>query len=228
MKTILKVIKWFFIFLLAAFMTIMILGLIFAACDDASTVTPTDSIGSTLPSSTETVIKPAPIKLIYVSWEQDCVGGNSIRMVIENLTNKNISWVEYTLSLKNIKGELLKDSIRGWTSIAWYDGPIAPGGHIEINGGTFYNYNFKGSIQVNNILIHYEDGTEEEINFRNIEDYQPIIYNSNDSIVYTGEHSPSYHTKDCRLHEYNTYNLEMTIAEARALGKDRCVYCNPY
>jgi hypothetical protein len=231
MKIVLKVIKWFFIFLLIAFLTIMVLGITFAVLEDnTSTAAPPQTVLTepTLPIPTEKVIKPAPIKLTYVSWEQDYVGGNSIRMVVENLTDKDMAWVEYTLGLYNVKGELLKDEIRGWATVSWYDGPIAPGEHIEINGGTFYNGNFKGSIQVHKITIQYKDGTKEEIFASQFENYEQLLYSSKNSIVYTGKYSATYHTKDCQLHEHNTYDLEMTISEAQKLGKDRCSYCNPY
>jgi hypothetical protein len=170
----------------------------------------------------------APVEFTVIEYNQDYLGGNTIRVSIKNLTNKKIKWVEYTLAFFNIKGELLSDDIRGWITMSWYDGPISPGDRIEINGGTFYNSHFQGDYLVDKILIHYEDDTEELINQSNLNTYENIIFNSQDNMVWTSESAASYHTENCEYRYRNACNIQLTIKEAKEKGKARCSFCWPY
>lgn len=230
MKKVLKTILYTLIAIPVGFFLLgMILSGIFLLSESSDTP-PTTMASTPFSSMVETypVEKlQAPIKFTYVDYYQDYAHGNYVRVSIKNLTDTNIAWVEYSLVLLNVKGEILQDDIRGWTVVSWYDGPISPGESIEINGGPFYNSYFNGSIDVKSITIHYQNGVEEKIDFRSFDNYEQIIFNAKDSIVYTSEHSASYHTNECKYKEMNKCNLEMTIEDARKMGKDRCQFCLP-
>ena len=172
------------------------------------------------------VLKSAPIEFMVVSYDQDFLGGNTILVWIKNLTFKNISWVEYTLCFYNIKGELLCDTLRGYDSMTWYDGPIAPNERISINGGTFYNSHFRKTA-VARILIHYEDNTEELITHQDLVLYETIIVSPETFMVYTSKNAASYHTEGCDHYLNNDYDMEVSLFKAWELGKVKCQHCLP-
>lgn len=171
-------------------------------------------------------LKLAPVEFMVVSYDQDFLGGNTVLVWIKNLTNKNISWVEYTLCFYNIKNELLYDTLRGYDSMTWYDGPIAPGERISINGGTFYNSHYK-KYSVEKIIIHYEDSTEELITPQNIILYETIIVTPETFMVYTSTTAASYHLEGCDYYLNNNYDIEISLSEAWELGKVKCPHCLP-
>lgn len=186
----------------------------------------TSELESVKESESTSVLKAAPIEFVIAKWHKDFLGGNTITVWVKNLTNKTITWIEYTLSFYNVKGELLYDDIRVWPSMTWYDGPILPGERFGIDGGIFYDSNAK-SVVVDKIIIHYEDDSEEVITQRDLTAYTPIIFNSKEFTVWTSQHAASYHTHECTYYKNNSYDLELTLSEAQAQGKSKCPYCLP-
>lgn len=188
-------------------------------------------------SYSEHIGKPkAPIEFVIISWDQDIAGGNTVLVSVKNLTNKQIKWIDFTLAFWNIKGELLKDTIRGWTHVSWYNGPVAAnGGRKEWNVGTFYNGNFKGDVAPTKFIIHFEDDTEITVELSEIlEKYdQPLFYYTTKQTKVLGyKYHPYYHdlSGTCIKISKNGPNnfTEMTIGEAEALYLERCPECKPY
>ena len=186
----------------------------------------------------ENVGKPkAPIEFFLVSHEQDCVGGNTLQISIKNLTDTKIEWIDFTMIFLNVKGEILKDTIRRWSEVSWYDGPIDSNEVKHITCGIFYNSNFKGNAAPIQIIIHFINGAEIKVELNDIlEKYdKPLFYYSASSKVLVNTTWYYYHviSGDCEYYkdiqkENNILFEEMTIAKALSLGKARCPECMPY
>ena len=181
--------------------------------------------------STVIIKQIAPIDLIVIEYEQNCAGGNAVLITAINKTNETIAWVQYDLYFLNVKGEILLDDIRGWCKMSIYHGPIEPYERIEIkNANLFYNFAFRGHYAIDNIIIHYKNGTEKIITLQDFNKYEPFIFNSGNNLVICGKYHPYYHIEGCSKLEKNRIlcDLVITIKEARDMEIIRCPECLPY
>lgn len=181
-------------------------------------------------SSTKQETIKAPIKFGVLEYEQDYVGGNSIRVQVQNTSNKEIKYVRYTLAFFNNVGDPIYDDIRGWHEMQWeVVGPIKPNAYKEFFGGTFYNHQFQGKYSITNLQIVFMDNTSINISNKEFSKYTNLLSNYNDTKVIVWDNGASYHAENCSTIEYNKNRGLKTISasEAKEQGYDRCNICNP-
>lgn len=181
-------------------------------------------------SSTKQETIKAPIKFGVLEYDQDYMGGNSIRVQVQNTSNKEIKYVRYTLAFFNNVGDPICDDIRGWYEMQWeIVGPIKPNAYKEFYGGIFYNHQFQGKYLITNLQIVYMDNTSINISNKEFSKYTNLLSNYNNTKVIVWENGASYHAKNCSTIEHNKNRglKTITVSEAKRQGYDRCNICNP-
>ena len=181
-------------------------------------------------SSTKPELIKAPIKFGVLEYDQDYVGGNNIRVQVQNTSNKEIKYIRYTLAFFNNVGDPICDDIRGWYEMQWeIVGPIKPNAYKEFYGGTFYNHQFQGKYSITNLQIVYMDNTSINISNKEFSKYTNLLSNYNETKVIVWDNGASYHAEDCSTIEYNKNRglKTISVSEAKEQGYDRCNICNP-
>lgn len=121
----------------------------------------------------------APILFSMSTYEIDYLGGITLNVNIKNLTNKQVKYYTYQLSLYNGVGDKIssdmyngnKDGSMVWT----ITGPVAANGSISQKAIGFYNHNFKGTYSLDAIKIEFMDGQTVVINSSNINEYENLV-----------------------------------------------------
>ena len=113
------------------------------------------------------------------TYEIDYLGGITLNVNIKNLTNKQVKYYTYQLSLYNGVGDKIssdmyngnKDGSMVWT----ITGPVTANGSVNQRAIGFYNYNFKGTYSLDAIKIEFMDGQTIIINSSNINEYENLV-----------------------------------------------------
>lgn len=121
----------------------------------------------------------APILFSMNTYEIDYLGGITLNVNIKNLTNKQVKYYTYQLSLYNGVGDKIssdmyngnKDGSMVWT----ITGPVAANGNVSQKAIGFYNNNFKGTYSLDAIKIEFMDGQTILINSSNMNQYEKLV-----------------------------------------------------
>lgn len=121
----------------------------------------------------------APILFSMSTYEIDYLGGITLNVNIKNLTNKQVKYYTYQLSLYNGVGDKISSDMYNGNkdgSMAWtITGPVAANGSVNQRAIGFYNYNFKGTYSLDAIKIEFMDGQTVVINSSNINEYENLV-----------------------------------------------------
>ena len=142
--------------------------------------TSASSKATSIKSSTTTTLTQktlnAPIQFSVLGYDQDYVGGNSVKVRIKNTSEKDIKYVYYTLSFYNSVGDPICDTIRGWYTMRWeVVGPIKPGHTTDFYGGIFYNQQFQGQYGITQFEIVYMDNSKITISASDFSKYNELL-----------------------------------------------------
>lgn len=121
----------------------------------------------------------APLLFSMSTYEIDYLGGITLNVNIKNLTNKQVKYYTYQLSLYNGVGDKIssdmyngnKDGSMVWT----ITGPVVANGSVSQRAIGFYNHNFKGTYSLDAIKIEFMDGQTILINSSNMSSYEKLI-----------------------------------------------------
>jgi hypothetical protein len=123
--------------------------------------------------------KSAPVIFSLNSYSIDYLGGITLDVNIDNLTDKTVKYYRYQLSLYNAVGDKISSDLHNGNldgSMCWeITGPVNPYESVHQNASSFYNNTFKGNYKLDWIQIEFTDGTVLTLNSSNYAEYEEII-----------------------------------------------------
>lgn len=121
----------------------------------------------------------APVLFKIETYDIDFLGGIDLNVSITNLTDKEVKYYTYQLSLYNAVGDKISSEMYNGNkdgSMVWkITGPVKQNNSISQTATGFYNNTFSGSYTLDFITIDFMDGTSLTINSTNMNDYETLI-----------------------------------------------------